>query len=81
MGEELVLWVLGRAFGQGMTGYSVGVGVFRLLGVVRLDEGEDIFFGQFVWVLGFLGVMYMDVIFLFLEESVIVVDVGEEKGG
>lgn len=75
MGEEPVLWAPGRAPGQGMTGHSAGVGVPRLSGAVRLDEGEDILLGQLVWVLGLLGVMHMDAIPPLPEEPAIVADV------
>lgn len=50
---------------------------------MHLDEREDVFLGQLVWVLGLLGVMHTDAIPPLPEEPAIVADAGEkeEKGG
>lgn len=49
---------------------------------VCLDERQDIFLGQLVWLLGLLGVMHTDAIPPLPEEPAIVADAGEkeEKG-
>lgn len=53
----------------------------RPSGAVCLDEGQDFLLRQLVRVLGLLGVMHTDAIPPLPEETAIVADTGEEKGG